>query len=184
MPVARWSLLSRGSGLARSSHCLSVSPTGRAALYGGELKPRTPVDADQALAGAVHIFQVAQENVATSGNWQTLTAKAAPSIPEPRVGAATTIIGDNIYLWGGRGGVDMAPIAGEQAGIWTASLTDKTNVRWERLQATNEKFAPQATSYHAIQSHGVSSLPALTSMELYNHTPITDKGLRSCRLSC
>ena len=111
MAVARWMLLTRSPTLARSSHCLSVTSTGRAALYSGELKPREPVDADESSKGAVHTFDISQvkqsQGHARSAIWQTIginkTNNTGYRVPEPRVGAATAAIGHAIYLWGGRG---------------------------------------------------------------------------------
>lgn len=76
MSIARWALLSRSQALARSSHCLSVTGTGRAALYSGELKPRTPVDADYSLKGAIHVYDVAQTRKVgvPAAKWQTVIA--------------------------------------------------------------------------------------------------------------
>ena len=163
MSVARWTLLARSPTLARSSHCLSVTSTGRAALYSGELKPRNPVDADENSKGAVHTFDVSQ--VKPSTEWQTLGANGhsitGRRIPEPRVGAATAVIGQTIYLWGGRGGVDMtAPISGEEAGIWAIDLSDPSKAAWESIKAVNENEAPQPRSYHTMTSLGVSAFRA------------------------
>lgn len=113
MSIACWTLLSRTQALARSSHCLSVTGTGRAALYSGELKPRTPVDTDDSLKGAIHVYDVAQTRKVgvPAAKWQTVIASrqldTATHAPEPRVGAASAAIGEVIYIWGGRGGVDM-----------------------------------------------------------------------------
>ena len=161
--VARWSLLSRNASLARSSHCLSVSATGRAVIYGGELKPRTPVDAEENTKGTLHLFDIPRiKPELTSEKWQTTTVKSK-QIPDSRVGAASAVLGDKLYLWGGRGGVDMAPISGEQAGVWVASLTDVHEVVWERLTAVNESEAPQPRSYHTIVAHSVCHNPYIHS---------------------
>lgn len=163
MSIARWTLLSRTQALARSSHCLSVTGTGRAVLYSGELKPRTPVDTDDNLKGAIHMYDVAQtrKTSASAAKWQTVVASEqldiATHAPEPRVGAASVAIGEVIYIWGGRGGVDMgAPIAGEEAGVWAIDLTKGEEAVWQRIKATNENEAPQPRSYHTMTSLGVS----------------------------
>jgi hypothetical protein len=74
--------------------------------------------------------------------------------PEPRVGATTVWdpTTKSMYLWGGRGGVDMTPLDHEQAGIWGGQVdeTGLSNViRWERVVAINEDDAPESRSYHA-----------------------------------
>ncbi|TDL29587.1 galactose oxidase [Rickenella mellea] len=145
MPVAQWTRLARSVSLPRSSHCLAISSQGTALLYGGELKPRTPVDVDQ--KGVLHTFQL--QSTEANDAWQTIQASTAIA-PDPRVGAAATAIGDYFYVWGGRGGADMAPIGPPQAGIWRASLKDGGPLHWERVTAVNENEAPQPRSYHAI----------------------------------
>ena len=154
-PIARWTLLSRSPTLARSSHCLSVSASGRALLYGGELKPRTPVDADPDTTGSVHTFDI-PDSLSTKrlGSWRTNSAVNPATGPHPRVGASSTIVGDHLYVWGGRGGVDMAPITGAQAGVWRLPIAHigKGHAPWERIQAMNEDESPLPRSYHTLTS--------------------------------
>lgn len=122
-----------------------------------------PVDADDNLKGAIHVYNVAQtrKTSASAAKWQTVVASeqldTATHAPEPRVGAASAAIGEVIYIWGGRGGVDMgAPIAGEKAGVWAIDLTKPEEAVWQRIKATNENEAPQPRSYHTMTSLGVS----------------------------
>lgn len=159
---AQWTLVSRSAVLARSSHCLSVTSTGLAALYGGELKPRTPVDADQSSKGAVHVIEVVGKlQTVSESAWDTvgLVGKRSGAIPEPRVGAATAVIGQTLYLWGGRGGVDLgSPITGPDVGMWAIDLSDPSKAAWQRLEATNEAEAPEPRSYHTMTSLEVRGL--------------------------
>ena len=151
-PIARWTLLSRSPALARSSHCLSVTNNGRALLYSGELKPRTPVDAEPDTVGSIHVFDASDALSAKRlDSWSTKTAVNPTNGPSPRVGAASAVVGDNLYMWGGRGGIDMAPISGAQAGLWKLAV-DKQSTQWERIQATNEDQSPQPRSYHTMTS--------------------------------
>ncbi len=133
MPIARWSLLSSSIKTARSSHCLSVTHTGLLVLYGGEHKPRIPVDDDHdgIAKGSVHVFDLKNSSQsANSSGWHVMRPNAslvtgAGSVPEARVGA-TTVFGDgHLYMWGGRGGVDMSPLPHHEAGIWHAKLPDE-----------------------------------------------------------
>lgn len=176
MPTARWSLLSKTSWSARSSHCVSTTKSGLIVVYGGELKPRTPVDAasdvkDGVIKGSVHVFDIKHLHLSWRGvsgandarSWQTLTPHPPSArddhgrvalIPEPRVGATTVTDGDNLYLWGGRGGVDMSPLDNTEAGVWRGTVDVQDNgrsggVAWERLPAVNEEEAPEPRSYHA-----------------------------------
>jgi hypothetical protein len=104
---------------------------------------------------------------------------ASPTLlsPEPRVGAT---------IWGGRGGVNMAPLSHEQTGVWKGYLYDDDPsvskvIRWERLAATNEQDAPVPRSYHASMLSEVSS-----SRVRHIHTVLSMlfPDLHSCRMSC
>lgn len=155
--TARWTLLARVPSLARSSHCLSVTSTGRAILYAGELKPREPIDADNSAKGSLHIFDLVPSNAADSSKWFTVNADfSKASIPIPRVGAASAIIDDRLYVWGGRGGTQMAPLGVEAAGVYRCPVTDDAlngKLVWEKVPAVNESEAPDPRSYHAMVSH-------------------------------
>lgn len=90
-----------------------------------------------------------------------LTDTSAPSIdadiPCPRVGASTIFHGDSLYLWGGRGGVDMAPLPHRAAGPWKSRLTG-SGIEWKKLCAVNEDEAPEPRSYHVAVVHDVCPL--------------------------
>lgn len=157
--TARWSLLAKVPWTARSSNCVAITNSGLVAVYGGELKPRTPVDSaadlnakDSAPKGSVHIFGV---NIGHHRKDQIILQTLRPTssafqsnVPDPRVGATLVSDGDKWYLWGGRGGVDMAPLNKSQAGVWEARM-DGDAVEWKRLDAVNEDEAPEPRSYHA-----------------------------------
>ncbi|EMD42184.1 hypothetical protein CERSUDRAFT_90787 [Gelatoporia subvermispora B] len=163
-PIARWSLLTKASWSSRSSHCVSTTKSGLIVVYGGELKPRTPVDAaaspqDGVLKGSVHVYDLQgsltsiHPDATAYRTWKTLAPNLAQDaflqIPEPRVGASTVIDGESIYLWGGRGGVDMAPLDNAQAGVWRGTLDIPSGVTWERIAAVNEEEVPETRSFHA-----------------------------------
>ena len=177
--TARWSLVSKVASKARSSHCISVTHDGLVLLYGGELLPRTPVDTasvvasdhDQSivLKGSVHAFDLKnalrsqKEGSSALGQWAMFQPDPATSlsstsvsslIPEPRVGATTVWdqTTKRLFLWGGRGGVDMAPLPHEQSGLWEGSMDiDEAGgkIRWERVKAVNGSSTPEPRSYHA-----------------------------------
>ena len=171
-PVARWTLLSRTPLLARSSHCLSVTPTGQAFLFGGELKPRTPVDGDHSARGTIHSLDLSQAGATPATQfdddaasrrrglrWASASAPTSATAPDPRVGAASVAIGDHFYVFGGRGGADMSPLPIDQAGIWQCTLgAEHAAPIWERIVATNEEDAPRVRSYHSMTCHGVRTL--------------------------
>lgn len=136
-------------------------------MYGGELLPRTPVDINNAadtgasavLAGSVHLFDLKSalyaRNFGAVDRWSVLRPQSSTyihaEIPEPRVGA--TIVWDEatkrLYLWGGRGGVDMAPLPPGQAGFWAGHVNvDAGEIKWAKVNAINEEDAPEPRSYH------------------------------------
>ena len=173
MSVARWSLCSKVSWLARSSHCVSASNSGTIFVYGGELKPRTPVDAadhpkDGVVQGSVHLFNVnlGRAHIAASAQaWNTVrpvvsTAEGETSgVPDARVGATTVYDGEYLYVWGGRGGVDMAPLDGAQVGFWRGEVTGNSDgISWTRLFASNADQEPAPRSFHTSIAHAVSYL--------------------------
>jgi hypothetical protein len=163
MSTAHWSLLSKIASKARSSHSLSVTHDGLLLLYGGELEPRKPVDAavgstatDESLVvkGSVHSFELKTEFQKATHPWIVRTPKSRSAVvPESRVGATTVWdkATNSLYLWGGRGGVDMAPLDKAQAGIWKGRIdqTSPNFIEWERLIASNEDDSPEPRSYHA-----------------------------------
>jgi len=80
----------------------------------------------------------------------------APLATVPDVGAASVVIGDYFYVFGGRGGADMSPLPIDQAGIWRCTLgAQHAAPIWERIVATNEEDAPHVRSYHSMTCHGV-----------------------------
>jgi hypothetical protein len=142
----RWSLVTALASHARSSHCAAVTHTGHLLLYSGELRPRIPVD------GALHVLDL------DSASARTLDpSPALARVPVPRVGA--TAVHDphtnSLYVWGGRGGVDMAPLDRIQAGIWKAPLDGLDSIPWERLPSVNDDAAPALRSYHVSTLAGV-----------------------------
>jgi hypothetical protein len=137
----RWTCLTSLSAKARSSHCASIANKGTLLLYAGEFQPRKPVDGD------VHAFDLnsaSHQSVEDNASlWRTLSAS---SIPEPRVGATTVSEGGNLYMWGGRGGVDMAPLDPTQSGVWKAKVS-QNEVVWDKLESKGDEPSPR--SFHA-----------------------------------
>ncbi|KAH9942947.1 galactose oxidase [Amylocystis lapponica] len=191
MSVARWSLRSKAPWVARSSHCVSASQNGTIVVYGGELKPRTPVDAlidsrkEGVIRGSVHLFSLGTTDTPViPRKWNTVRPTSSTT-PEPRVGATIIHDGRFLYLWGGRGGVDMAPLDREEAGVWRGELTNaSTNgqgIIWTRLPVVNKDDGPEPRSYHTAVAHAgkiyihagcpaSGRLNTLHSFDLTNHT--------------
>jgi len=161
-PIGRWSLRAIGPYSARSSHCVIATNSGQVIVYGGELKPRIPVDSaisqggNEAAQGSVHVVDLGSRSeliVDRLKTWSTLSpsrdtdaANKDLYVPNPRVGPTMVLKDDAVYIWGGRGGVDMAPLDNEQAGVWRGQLvTSQERVIWEHLPAEG---GPEPRSYH------------------------------------
>lgn len=168
MPQAHWFSLSKTPFLARSSHCIAATGNGVLLVYGGELKPRTPIDAglrqDGTAKASLHVFDLSKSLLSQgwrvlSPDTKTISGDPDKAIPEPRVGAATVWTHGALYLWGGRGGTDMAPLDAYQTGVWKALIDlgkdAPQSVRWERITAVNEDEAPASRSYHTAVAYGV-----------------------------
>jgi hypothetical protein len=92
-----------------------------------------------------------QLTIPESPNHTTKEAKEAPS---PRVGTASAVIKDALYIFSGRGGVDMAPVE-EHGAVWSYSPAQTS---WTKLEpADSSAPAPPARSYHSSTSDGAST---------------------------
>ncbi|KAJ3150914.1 hypothetical protein HDU89_002911 [Geranomyces variabilis] len=81
--------------LGRSSHSANV--VGDCLyVFGGENAPRVPIDA------CLHVLDL------NAKVWTVVEPTA--EAPTPRVGHSTAVIGDKIYLFGGRSGAEQAPL--------------------------------------------------------------------------
>ena len=133
--IASWTQLSLTTAatqtLTRSSHAL-IAHAGKAYIFGGELKPRIPVD------GALHMLDL------SSGQHNSIQIENSAEAPSPRVGTALAKVGDALYLWGGRGGKDMQPLSGE---LWKFELGRKEGT-WEKLAIKGDQ--PEERSYHVL----------------------------------
>ncbi|GAA6061159.1 hypothetical protein JCM10212_005745 [Sporobolomyces blumeae] len=121
------------SSLARSSHGLAVHGTS-ACLFGGELKPRTPVDGSLTVIDLAHGQAIDVVSPDGSRPW-----------PASRVGASLTTASDGkMYLWGGRGGKEMGTFATE-LGIWQF---DPERREWTHLETNGDR--PEPRSFHTM----------------------------------
>ncbi|KAJ5995566.1 hypothetical protein N7481_002543 [Penicillium waksmanii] len=141
--------------LRRSSQIISVVGD-QAYIFGGELRPREPRDND------VHAVSLNSdpENA-------TITCKPATSqSPSPRVGTASCTLNEKIYIFSGRGGVEMAPIE-EEGAIWEF---DPSAATWSLISPSNtiSQTPPVARSYHCMASDGKDTL--------YLHAGCPEKG--------
>jgi hypothetical protein len=136
---AKWYRID-GVSLPRSSHSLSVV-AGRAYLFGGEINPREPVDND------MHIITLPSGSV-MSADYRAIPAKpeiAGGEVPEKRVGHAAAVIGERIFVFGGRGGKEMKPLE-ENGRVWVYNTRVDS---WSYLDPMPGTPYPAARSYHS-----------------------------------
>lgn len=143
MPIkAKWTRI-RAPELSRSSHSLSIIKS-KAYIFGGEEKPREPVD------NHLHVFTLPLSEHGEV-DYQVIPAKSTTEhgdVPSPRVGHVASIVDDRIYVFGGRGGTEMQPLE-ESGRVWV--FDSKLNL-WSYLDPTRDSPYPEARSYHASTS--------------------------------
>ena len=86
---------------------------------------------------------------------KSLETKAISSAPTPRVGSASAVLNGNMYLFSGRGGIDMAPIE-EHGAVW---CFDPASSSWSKITPADSSAPyPPARSYHCSTSDGKDTL--------------------------
>ncbi|KAL1636678.1 hypothetical protein SLS58_009665 [Diplodia intermedia] len=139
-----WKRMYDAEALRRSSQ-VAASFGNQLILFGGEVQPRLPVD------NHVHLIHLdaGPDQAAVS------TVKADPSSPSPRVGSASTVLGNVVYLFSGRGGEAMAPIE-ERGSLWAY---DRNTSQWSTVAplSTSAPYPP-ARSYHCLASDGQNNI--------------------------
>jgi hypothetical protein len=129
--------------LPRSSHTLTVVKNA-AYIFGGEIKPREPVD------NAIHEITL-PDQPSHDASYQRIEAQAEElggEVPMARVGHAAAAIGSRIYVFGGRGGVEMAALE-EKGRVWAF---DTTTLKWSYVDPNPSSTIPPTRSYHAAAS--------------------------------
>ncbi|RHZ55575.1 hypothetical protein CDV55_100574 [Aspergillus turcosus] len=144
MARAVWTKLLSDASIQRSSQTLSVIAND-AYIYGGELRPREPVDS------AVYRVPVGGDGMSSN-----IPVMASTSIaPQPRVGAASTAIDGKIYVFSGRGGLAMAPI--EEAGAFW--VFDPVGSAWVQVKPADSRLPyPVGRSYHTLTNNGKDTI--------------------------
>ncbi|KAL4946957.1 hypothetical protein BDW69DRAFT_190678, partial [Aspergillus filifer] len=146
MACATWKKLLSDTSIERSSQTLSVVGS-NAYIYGGELRPREPVDS------AAYRIPLTQD--ASSSTVSILSN--LPNTPQPRVGAASTTIDGKIYIFSGRGGTAMAPIE-ENGALWVFD-TAVSNGEWSQVKPADAQAPyPAGRSYHAQTNNGKDTI--------------------------
>ncbi|RAH53463.1 kelch repeat protein [Aspergillus piperis CBS 112811] len=145
MPRAVWTKLLSDVSIKRSSQTLAILAS-NAYIYGGELRPREPVDS------AVYRLSL---DASKSSNHNIIQTSPSASHPQPRVGSASTALAGRLYIFSGRGGIAMAPIE-ESGTFWVFDPTQNT---WSQLApATSNSQYPVGRSYHTLTNNGTDTI--------------------------
>ncbi|RSL62963.1 hypothetical protein CEP53_004571 [Fusarium sp. AF-6] len=143
LPSVTWTRIASSVRLYRSSQAVSVVGE-KMYIFGGELVPRQPVD------NKIDVVKVGGQ---LEYGVQTLPPQQGS--PTPRVGSPSTAINGDIYLFSGRGGLEMKPIE-ENGGLWRYEVS---KAQWTLLQPSDASAPfPAGRSYHCITSDGVSKV--------------------------
>lgn len=146
---ASFERISLDTSLPRSSHSINVVGT-KAFLFGGEVKPREPVDS------SLHVFELPGSTTSRTDNasettMSARTIEAGKNGPSARVGHTSARINDDFYIFGGRGGKDMTALE-EKGRLWEFFASTQ---KWQAIdpinQSGNNSF-PEARSYHSSTS--------------------------------
>ena len=155
MPLkAVWTRIPTNTLLPRSSHSLSIIKS-KAYIFGGEEKPREPVD------NHIHVFTLPSSEH-DEVDYQVIPAQANTQnggVPPPRVGHTADVVDDRIYVFGGRGGKAMKPLE-ENGRVWVFDI--RMN-QWRFLDPARGPY-PDPRSYHSSTSteHPLSQLQVPT----------------------
>ncbi|MCJ1231182.1 hypothetical protein MMC12_007859 [Toensbergia leucococca] len=167
MPLrARFERIPTAHPLPRSSHSLSVI-SGRAYIFGGEIRPREPVD------NTFHIYTLPSSGV-TEADYREISARASidgDETPHPRVGHTAAVVGDRIFVFGGRGGPEMKPLE-ELGRVW---VFDTKSSSWDYLDPVTGSPYPEARSFHA----SVATEHPLKSLKNHTQNPVGDSYSRA-----
>ncbi|KAL2841730.1 kelch repeat protein [Aspergillus pseudoustus] len=159
MARAVWKKLISDTSIQRSSQALSVIGN-NAYIYGGELRPREPVDSS--------VYRISLPSGQTAPS-QITTLTSTDRSPQPRVGTASATIGDKIYLFSGRGGIAMSPLE-ESGSLWVFDTKESpASSHWVQLTPAPSTGFPQGRSYHALTSNGTDTI------YLHAGCPTTDR---------
>ncbi|GAA5996898.1 hypothetical protein JCM5350_002744 [Sporobolomyces pararoseus] len=142
---ALWKPLSIKGGnesLSRSSHGLvSIRNGEQVLIFGGELKPRTPVNGDLLYLNHLDIASPEISTLSPSSD----DDDNSKEWPASRVGASLVSTDQGkVYLWGGRGGKEMGTFTQEK-GIWEF---DPSLKRWKELETKGDN--PEPRSFHTM----------------------------------
>ena len=137
LPIhARWHRIAADTPVPRSSHTLSVVK-GRAYIFGGETGHRVLAD------NAMHVVTLPLSG-SDSSDYREVPA-VSPDHPAPRIGHTAAVVGNHIYIYGGRGGSEKGLLE-EQGRVW---VFDTTTDKWSYLDPAEGSPNPGPRYYHA-----------------------------------
>ncbi|KAI9756110.1 MAG: hypothetical protein M4579_003997 [Chaenotheca gracillima] len=138
-----WTRIPASDYVPRSSHSLSIIK-GRAYIFGGEHGTEQLVD------NAIHVFTLPSSSVAEADHKVILArpAKVGGEVPAPRLGHTASVVGDRIYIFGGRGAGDS--LLEEDGRVW---FFDTLTARWGHLDPLPDTPFPPGRSYHAAAAN-------------------------------
>lgn len=131
-----WVVKGEGPG-PRSSIGVSSTGGGTVFVLGGEKEARVP-------AGIAQVFRF---NV-SSLEWSKISPQDGSAKPSNRNAHAQAALGDEIYVFGGRQGVEVGESALNDLWVWSA----KTGA-WREVEPQGD-HVPEPRSYHAMTSAG------------------------------
>ena len=131
---------------ARSSHGVSIYKD-RLLLIGGEKVARTPID-DGTTVWAKNL-SAGDVGAGSPSPWGVLENSNPSVVPPPRVAHAQAMVGNMLYIFGGRQGITM----GEKPlnDLW---MFDVETQAWTDLTATMTGVVPEKRSFHKMLAIG------------------------------
>jgi N-acetylneuraminic acid mutarotase len=128
----RWQQLPQTGDVpvARSSHALAAV-NNKLYLFGGEQQPRVPLPA------TTYCYDI------DNGTWVALSTTGC--CPGPRIAASMVAVGQQLYLYGGRTGIDMGE--GAKSDLY---VFDTASHEWQPVAMSGSSPQPPARSYHAM----------------------------------
>ena len=138
----KWTLLSNHfenipeSITKRSSHTLSYV-NGKLYVFGGEHEPRRPIDSNF----LVYDLQ--------SQKWSNLEPAKNSPIPPSRLGHSACVVGNHIYIFGGRTGIDE-----KETSLNDLYSYDTLTNAWTLVNDGELAGSPEKTSYQTMTSLG------------------------------
>lgn len=152
---------SHGAPIARSSHgfsCLKINSKLCLVLLFGEHVSRTPLSLDQAIWIAETTIdpELSNNKIIWSNiewKWRLVDTSKQLIHPQPRLAHSQVSVGDCIYIFGGRVGVDMNETS--LGDLWKFHVPSES---WTFIDTTKQcqQDLPEARSFHKMVSVGTS----------------------------